>query len=402
MRPAFLPGRARRAVARWLRRLRGVERRIVRLEPGGEANGRVLLSYVVDPFLLSSEEAISHSHTQDWESWAMARTWLDLGFAVDAIHWTNRDFVPDASYDVLIDVRSNLERLAPRTGDGCLRIFHAETAHWRVNDDAQRRRLAELEERRGIRLTRTRLVGGNHAIETADCATVLGGEWTLASYRPFGKPLFQVPISNAYPYPSPADKDFETCRGRFLWFGGVGFVHKGLDLVLDALAGQKGLRLDVAAPLDREPDFAEAYRRELWETGNVRALGWLDVATTSFVERARESSAMIFPSCSEGGGGAAVTAMHAGLIPVLTRETSVDLEPGSGVLLEDARVETIRAAARDLAARSAAELRDTAVAAWELARRRHTRDTFRRDYRRAVLEILERFRPALRKRAGAD
>ena len=43
----------------------------------------------------------------------MARIWRELGFAVDAIHWTNGEFRPAAPYDVLIDPRRNLERLAP-------------------------------------------------------------------------------------------------------------------------------------------------------------------------------------------------------------------------------------------------------------------------------------------------
>lgn len=401
MRLAFLPGRVRRAAGRQLRRLRGVERRVVRLAPDGEPLGRVAFSYVVDPFLARSEGHIAYAHTQDWESWTMARTWRALGFRVDVLHWTNAEWLPDGPLDVLVDARSNLERLAPHAGAGCVKVFHAETAHWRTNDEAQRRRLDELAARRGIRLTRTRLVGENRAIETADCATVLGGEWTLASYRPFGKPLYRVPISNAFVYPSPEAKDFEACRGRFLWFGGVGFVHKGLDRVLEAFAGVDGLALGVAAPLDREPDFAEAYRRELWRTPNVRALGWLDVASARFEAVAAETLGMVFPSCSEGGGGSAITAMHVGLIPLLTHETSVDLTPDEGVILADAGVETIRRTALALSARPAEELRATALAAWKRAQAEHTRKAFEANYRRAALEILERYRPELVKKLEA-
>lgn len=238
----------------------------------------------------------------------------------------------------------------------------------------------------------------NRGIENADAAIVLGNEWTLASYRPFGKPLYRVPISNPLLYPSPEERDFEALRGRFLWFGGIGFVHKGLDLVLDAFAGQAGLWLEVAAPLDREPDFAAAYARELFRTPNVRALGWLDVASRRFLEVANRNLGMVFPSCSEGGGGSAVTAQHAGLIPLLTYSASVDLEPSFGLLLADASVESIRAAARELSARPAATLRAMAIAGWQRARERHTRAAFRANYRDAVLAILERFRPELRRR----
>jgi hypothetical protein len=391
----FLPARARRAMTRAQRRLARVETRVGHLVPDGPPVGRALVSYVVDPFLAPRGRPISYAHTQDWESWRIGRTLADLGFEVDAIHWTNQAYVPPGPLDLLIDARSNLERLAPLAGPGCLRIFHAETAHWRTNDEAQLRRLTELEARRGIRLSRTRLVGENHAIETADCAVVLGNEWTLASYRPFGKPLYRVPISNAFEYPSPAGKDFARCRGTFLWFGGVGFVHKGLDRVLDALAGQSGLELLVAAPIDREPDFAAAYARELFATRNVRALGWLDVGGKRFREVAARSLAMAFPSCSEGGGGSVVTTMHAGLIPVVTREASVDIEASEGLLLPDADVETIRRACRELALAPDEKLRRLATGAWSRARAVHSRAAFAANYRTAIIAILERFRPAL-------
>lgn len=391
----FLVPRARRLLARQLRRLRGVERRVIRLAPAGAPVGRVLLSYVVDPFLVRDEAAISYAHTQDWECWRMAHTWRELGFAVEAIHWTNTAFRPAVPYDVLIDPRRNLERLAPLVGDACLKIFHAETAHWRTSDDAQRRRLDELAARRGLRLDRLRLVGENRGIESADCAVVLGNEWTMATYRPFGKPLFRVPLSNAFDYPSPETKDFDACRRRFVWFGGPHFVHKGLDLTLEAFAGAPELELAVAAPLDREPAFAAAYARELRATANIRTLGWLDVASPAFAEMAARTLASLFPSCSEGGGGSAVTTMHAGLVPIVTREASVDVDAGCGVLLADAGVETIRAAARALAARPAAELRDLAVGAWRRAREQHTRAHFAASYRETAIAILERFRPQL-------
>jgi len=399
MLPRFVAPRARRALARLLRRLRGVERRVVRLEPeGGAPAGRVLLSYVVDPFLVHDPDRVGYAHTQDWECRRMAETWRELGFAVEVIHWTNAAFVPATPPDVLIDPRHNLERLAPHAPEA-LKLFHAETAHWRTSDDAQRRRLAELEARRGVRLERLRLVGENRGIETADAAVVLGNEWTMATYRPFGKPLFRVPLSNAFTYPSPAGRDFEANRRRFVWFGGPHFVHKGLDVTIEAFAGDPELELAIAAPLDREPDFFAAYEPELTATRNIRPLGWLDVASERLAELARTHVGAVFPSCSEGGGGSAITTMHAGLIPVVTAEASVDVDPTTGVLLADARPETIRAAARTLAARPAAELEALAVAAWERVIRVHTREAFARRYREVGLELLERFRPDLLERA---
>jgi glycosyltransferase involved in cell wall biosynthesis len=379
-----------------------VDSRLVRLAPEhGDPVGRALFSYVIDPFLAGAERKISYSHTQDWESWAMATTLAGLGFAVDVVQWTNRAFVPRARYDLVTDVRLNLERWAPVVGPEALLLAHLETAHWSVNNDAQRARLAELAARRGIHLHRLRLVEENRVIESAEAATILGNEFTQESYRFAGKPLYRVPISNPFLYPTPADKDFAAVRRRFVYFGGIGFVHKGLDLVLEAFAGAPELELLVMAPVEREPDFELAFDRELRRTPNIRLLGWQDVAAPEFLAAARSAVATVFPSCAEGGGGSVVTAMHAGLIPVVTRSASVDVTPETGVTLADARVETIRAAARELAARPPAELAATAESAWRFVRARHTRESFRREYRAAMRAILERFRPALARRVAA-
>jgi hypothetical protein len=397
----YLVPRARRALARLVRKARGVERRVATLTPAGPPVGRALLSYIVDPFLLASGRAIPHSHTNFWESWRMARTLVELGFTVDVIHWTNRSFVPRARYDVLIDARVNLERLAPLVGPECLKIMHIETSHPQWHNSAQRQRLAALADRRGIRLPPFKLIAENRAIETADCATILGNDRTCATYRYAGKPLFPVPISHPEPFPFPENKDFDGVRHNFLWFGSGGLVHKGLDLVLDAFVGLPDFKLTVAGPVDREHAFERAYRRELYATPNVRTLGWIDVLAPDFLELARETLALVYPSCSEGQSGGVVTCLHAGLLPVVTPEVGVDIPAGTGVVVEVPTVDALRAVIVELGARPAAELAARARRCWEHAREHHTRERFAEVHRRQLLEILARFRPALRDRIAA-
>ena len=391
-------GRAERLLERTMRRARRIDERVVRLAPCGPEVGRALFSYIVDPFLLPPGREVPYSHTHFWESLAIGRTLAELGFAVDVLHWTNRSFLPRGEVDLLVDVRLNLERLAPLVGPRCVKVQQIETAHWQTNNGNQLARLADLAQRRGLRLPPYRLIEENRAIDVADAGIALGNEFTLASYAHAGKPLWRVPISNPFLYPEPDADAIDARRRRFVYFGGIGFVHKGLDLVLEAFAGAPELELLVCAPVEREREFERAFARELYRTPNIRVLGWQDVGRPRFLQIARGALATVFPSCSEGGGGSVVTAMHTGLIPVVTRETSVDVASDVGRLLPDARVETIRAAVRDLAARPAAELAAMSRAAWEQARRLHTRERFADSWRAAIVEILERFRPELARR----
>jgi glycosyltransferase involved in cell wall biosynthesis len=396
MRPRLLVDRARRLLQRNLRRLRRVDRRVVTLQPSGTPRGRALLSYVIDPYLLPPGAQVPHGHTHFWESRAMGETLRDLGFTVDAIHWTNAAFVPAQPYDLFVDVRLNLERLAPLVGESCLLVMHAETSHGSFHNPAQERRLADLERRRGVRLLTRRPLEPNRAIETAHCATFLGNEVTRATYAPAGKRMWRLPVSQPVLYPFPETKDWAAASRHYVWFGSGGMVHKGLDLVLDAFAGLPDHRLTVIGPVEREGDFESLYARELYATPNIRSVGWADVADVRFRGLLDEAIGLVYPSCSEGCSGSAVTCLHAGLLPVLTPQTGVDVDPSYGVLLPtDPSPEVIRDSVRELSARPPAELTAMARRAWTHARTHHTREEFARRYRAAMEEILAAFRPHL-------
>jgi len=376
-------------IRRLIRRLRGVSERCVSLPPAGNRppRGRVLFSYIIDAVLVRDPSRLPHSHPNFWETWAMAECFRAEGYAVDVVHWTRRGPPPRLDYDIYVDVRRNFDRYAADLPASCLKIAHMDTAHHRVHNGNQLLRLEDLRRRRGIDLAPFKLVEENHAAENADRITVLGNEFTLESFGSAGKPIRRIRLSNAFCYPFPEDKDLDASRRRFLWMGSEGFVHKGLDLVLEAFAGLPEFDLTVCGPIEREPAFRKAFSDLLYRTPNIRTEGWVDVAGPRFRDLARQCLALVYPSCSEGGGGCVITAMHAGLIPMVTREASVDVEPDRGIQLADASVESIQRAVRHLSARSTDELNAMARAAWRWAREFHTRGRFMNEYRAFVQDL---------------
>ncbi len=389
LKPSFVSGELRRISKKWIRRLRRTDLQVVTLEPVGKERGRVLFSYILDPFLASSQEAIPYWHTHYWESYTMAHAFAEAGYRVDCISWTHHRFMPRVPYDFLVDVRLNLERLAPLVGEKTTKIFHIDTGHHTVHNGAQDRRLERIQKERGVSLKGRKRLEENLGIEVAHCATVLGNEFTQRTYAFAGKPLFRIPISVPTQYPWPEDRDWERARQRFLWFGSGGLVHKGLDLVLEAFAGMPELELIVCGPVQRERDFEAEYWRELYETANIHLEGWVDVAGSRFQEILASCMAVVYPSCSEGGGGSVISCMHGGLIPVVSYEASVDVAPGYGVLLKESTVEEIRRTVRELSRRPRSDLKTMARGAWEYAREHHTREVFQREYRRFVHRLVD-------------
>ena len=315
----------------------------------------------------------------------MAELLCEEGWEVDAISWTARSFEPRRGYDLMIDVRTHLERWRPQM-PGALAVAHLDTAHWSFNNPAEQQRLAALAERRGAILAPRRQLPQNRLIETADRATYLGNDCTAEPSGRAGIPMERgrVRVPRTYPW---LDREWESARRRFLWFGSGGLVHKGLDLVLEAFAAMPELELYVCGPIERERDFERLYRRELYELANVHTLGWIDVDGPAFLELVRRCGALVYPSCAEGGGSSALTCMHAGLVPVLTRSASVDLDSGRTIEIPEGTVESVERAVRSTAALPPQRLEEMSRRGWTWVREHHTRERFEQEYRAFVRSL---------------
>jgi glycosyltransferase involved in cell wall biosynthesis len=367
--------------------------KVVSLKTKTGKRGDVLFSYILDPFLLDPDQPIPNTHTHYWESWQMARTFLDFGYCVDAISYRNTTFVPRKEYALFVDARRNLQRLTPFLHRHCTKIMHIDAAHMLFHNAAESRRLLELQQRRGVTLRPRRFEIPNFGIEHADCATILGNEFTASTFTYAKKPLYRIPISAAVLCPWLEDKNWEECRTHFLWFGSGGLVHKGLDLVLEAFAAMPDYHLTICGPIQQETDFEAAFARELYHTPNIHTVGWVDISSALFLEILRKCGALIYPSCSEGGGGSVIQCMHGGLIPVVSYEASVDVHD-FGLLLKSSSIADIQAAVHTIAGLSVQEFKGRARGAWEYARANHTKERFAEEYRKTIAAIIATHSPA--------
>jgi glycosyltransferase involved in cell wall biosynthesis len=395
--PYILAKEVKWSIQGCLKRLK--EPTVVYLAPDRASRGNVLFSYkqAFEAFLLEPGQPIPNTHTNYWASMQMAKTFLDLGYCVDVINHHNNQFLPEKDYSIIVDVRWNLERLAPLLTRDCLKIMHIDAAHMLFHNAAESRRLLELQRRKGVTLRPRRPEMPNLGIEHADYATTTGNAFTISTFRYANKPIYRLPIAAAVSCPWPEEKDWEACRKHFLWFSSGGLVHKGLDLALDAFAKMPEYHLTVCAPVDQEEDFRQAYFEELYRTPNIETVGWVDVNSRKFTEIANRCIGLIYTSCSEGGGACAITCLHTGLIPIVSYEASVDVHD-FGFTLRSCSMEDIKESIKMVVHRPPEELKERARKAWEFARAHHTREKFAARYREVIEEVLmdhrQKSRPA--------
>jgi glycosyltransferase involved in cell wall biosynthesis len=81
--------------------------------------------------------------------------------------------------------------------------------------------------------------------------------------------------------------------------------------------------------------------------------------------------------------------MHAGIVPIVSYESSVDVNDEYGVLLKTCSINEIQDAVRTAAKFPAAKLKSMSRKAWEFVRANHTRERFAEEYRKAILNLME-------------
>ena len=98
---------------------------------------------------------------------------------------------------------------------------------------------------------------------------------------------------------------------------------------------------------------------------------------------------IVYPSSSEGQSGAVITAMHAGLIPIISENSGVNVED-FGILLKKNTVEEIQEAVEKIASTPEDELKKKALGAWAYAREHHTRERFSKEYDAFIESLIKK------------
>lgn len=294
----------------------------------------VLISYTVLPFFNKKE-----THTNNAESRIIAKIFHELNYNVDVIHYTNQKKLNYSKYDLIFGFGEPFEN---SFGEKKIkRIYYATGAHVCHQNYAEIKRIEEVNIKYNSSLLPKRLVPWNWSMSTSlsDALIVIGNEWTKSTYTKYtNRDVYSI---NATALINDSVKiikrDIKKTKKNFLWFGGSGLVHKGLDLCLEYFSENKDLTLHVCGRM--EDDFKEVFQN-YFEKENIIFHGFIDVKSKKFIDIVSECSFTILPTCSEGQATSLLTAMGAGLIPISTIYSGVDIDK-YGFLIKKLDIESI-------------------------------------------------------------
>lgn len=307
------------------------------------SKGYVLVSYLKDSIFLEDNDPALNYHTNQWESREIARIFNRLGYEVDVINYDNFNFKSLKEYDILFDIHKNLHHM--QLPQKCKRFYHLTGSYAKYNNIQEKKRRDYLFERKNNALSIERYGDEDImdlSLKAADLITIVGNSHTINTfpeeYRPRINP---VPVTSSKLAFTKKETDYLPKEKEFLWFAGYGAVHKGLDLLLDVFSKHSEWKLNIIGPVEEQKDFTFLYKKELYETPNIKYHGYLSPSSSEFVNIVKKCFCYINPSCAESTSTASVTALSVGLYPIISYDNGITLPENCGIYLKDCKIAEI-------------------------------------------------------------
>lgn len=344
-----------------------------------------LFVYITVPF---QTKVISDAHQAHWQAIEIARLIGNYGYNVDVVDYTSAEIQLDKTYDMVIGlIPRGIDLYSNHMNPGCIRIAYLTSMNLDITFGNEKKRLAELKKRRGIVL-QPRHFGGSiqKDIENFTAAWYIGNEFNFHSYDCFAMPPSYQIINNGYKFDW-YNPGLERDSKSFLFFGSLGQVHKGLDLLLELFAEElTDYKLYVCGGYEAEKDFCREYRKELFHTKNIFPQGFVDIKSKKFRSIIEKCAYTILPSCAEGCPGSVLTTMSAGLIPIVSKECGLD---DALITLPDCKKDTIKNYIEEYGNKDAEWICEHSRQAVELINRQYSKEHFSASIKRALEGTLK-------------
>jgi glycosyltransferase involved in cell wall biosynthesis len=356
------------------------DRQVISNVFGSNSISRALLIYTIYPF---KNGDATHSNAQ--EARAIAAVLDELGFAVDICHYTTNRKIDYPSYTLLFGFGVPFENSFDERFE-LKRIYYATGAHVFHQNHSEIRRVSEVNIKNGTRLLPKRVVPWTWSKSTAlsDLLIVVGNNWTKATYSRFTKnPIVTINVTALTNEKSVSiQRNIANTKTNFVWFGSTGSIHKGLDLCVEIFSTRPNIDLHICGP--RESDFFEAFESKL-RSKNIHFHGFVDVSSDKFLEIVSKCSFAILPTCSEGQATSLLTMMAAGVIPIATIYSGIDLD-NTGVIINGLNEDGVNCAIDVALTFSNEQIYSKSEEVKRIVASSHTIDS----YRNSLKEILKK------------
>ena len=351
-----------------------------------ENQRRALFVFLSEPFIMNPSNPRFHNHQNLRQSLQMVRALGEAGYVVDVLDVNCKRLVPSAKYDLVVSHRSDLvaDELLK---EGGMKIYLATGMNHEIYNKNLLFRYERLQARRPCNLVPQSLNEESMPfVRSSDAVVGFGNALTAGSWSSVTRG--QVMAFNNYGSFSvrTLQRDWNSARKNFLFYAGRLQIVRGLDLLLEIFPRHPNLQLYVCSAFKHEPAFCECYDRELFHTPNIHPIGLVSKGEKRFLEIVRRCGAVILPSCSDGQPSSVIEGMHAGLIPLVTRETGLDVEK-VGIVFDSDSEQDIEKAVLHFSTLDQSRLEELSNATKVLSSHQYSEATFIDRWRQIAQEL---------------
>ncbi len=347
----------------------------------------VLLCYTVEMFNITFEKTVYHANM--YHSIQMIKVLIEHGYAIDICKaksiFDSRKLKRNYAYIIgfgplykqIIDEGIKGKRILLLTENDP--FFVKEKYNQRIQYFIERHGKSRL--RHNLRRDTFYTL---EQIELSDICIAMSSDYNLARISSMMK-TYKVHVNALVNYKFIYEtKDIPEIRNNFVWFGSAGFIHKGLDILVDVFSQLPQFTLSIYGLNQSERPIVEQYI-----TDNIKICGSVDVLSDRFIsEVINRNTFVISASCSEGMNTGVATCMMHGLIPVMTKETGFD-NPGFFIELDDFSVESIKQTLLEIEKISDEALSQKGLSVYNYSIETFSLNNFTQEFNSIITEIEE-------------
>ena len=286
-------------------------------------------------------------------------------------------------YDVIFGFGPNYIR-ACRSNPRAKKIIYLTESSPDFSLNQEKKRIEDFYKRTGekISIARSGLYLTNEDIQISEYGILVGNQVTLNSYNHYNKKILTIPVTGLLNSEFRKSEITPNLSSKaFLWLGSHGAIHKGLDLCIEAFKKLPEMTLYVAG----------VDKKESWLIKNlppnIKSLGFINIQSKQFLELRSKCRFKILPSCSEGMSTSVITAMNHAIIPIVTKETGIDLDFPE-LYLESCEIGDIISKAKFISSLPEARLKEIEDSVYNYAQKTYSVENFKRCLQKALSSLI--------------
>lgn len=287
----------------------------------------VLIVYLTSAF--NKKENISHSNMTECRTFA--EIFREIGYNIDVINLNSTRKIKK-QYDVILGMDVALEKSFFNKKNSTKHIFYATGAcpiysnmisTKKARDFYYKNKILLLDSIRKIEYTQ------DFQIFLSDSVIVLGNDFVKNTYLQYDDEKQRYKNLDAFYFdiinPDISKKDFRKARRNFIWFGSLGALHKGLDVVIDYFLEHPEYNLYICGLNKSEKNFLDFYMSKINNKKNIHLCGFLKIGSIEFNNLVNNCAFALYPSLSEGGSPALLNIIaNGGIIPIYSKQSGID------------------------------------------------------------------------------